>query len=53
MPTLYNGGGLVLVLLLLGWTVIAPLISYYRTGNRIREAQARAGHPPSCSAVRG
>jgi hypothetical protein len=37
------------VLLLLGWTFIAPLISYYNTGNRIRSAQRAAGLTASCS----
>lgn len=42
-----------LVLLLLGWTVIAPLVSYYNTGNRIKNAQRAAGVEPTCSAVVG
>lgn len=41
--------GPMLVLLLLGWTVIAPLVSYYNTGNRIRNAQRAAGLPATCS----
>lgn len=41
--------GPMLVLLLLGWTFIAPLVSYYNTGNRIRNAQRAAGLPASCS----
>lgn len=41
--------GPMLVLLLLSWTVIAPLISYYNTGNRIRQAQRAAGLVPTCS----
>lgn len=45
--------GPMLVILLLGWTVIAPFVSYYRTGNRIREAQRVAGVEPTCSAVAG
>jgi hypothetical protein len=45
--------GPVLVLLLLSWTVIAPLISYYRTGNRIAESQRAAGLPVSCVPVLG
>ncbi len=45
--------GPMLVLLLLGWTFIAPLISYYNTGNRIRNAQQAAGLAPTCSPVVG
>ncbi|GAB3506157.1 DUF4234 domain-containing protein [Amycolatopsis cihanbeyliensis] len=41
--------GPMLVLLLLGWTVIAPLVSYYNCGNRIRNAQRAAGLHASCS----
>jgi hypothetical protein len=42
--------GPLLVLLFLGWTVVAPFVSYYNTGNRIRTAQHAAGLRPSCSA---
>jgi hypothetical protein len=42
--------GPMLVLLFLGWTAIAPLISYYRTGQRIAESQRVAGLQVSCSA---
>lgn len=42
--------GPLLVLLFLSWTVVAPLVSYYNTGNRIRTAQNTAGLQPSCSA---
>ncbi|MDJ0362717.1 DUF4234 domain-containing protein [Rhodococcus sp. H29-C3] len=45
--------GPMLVILLLGWTIIAPLISYYNTGNRIKNAQRAAGIEPTCSAVVG
>ena len=45
--------GPMLVLLLLGWTVIAPLISYYNCGNRIANAQRAAGLQPTCSGVIG
>ncbi len=45
--------GPMLVLLLLSWTVIAPLISYYNAGNRIRNAQRAAGVPATCSPVVG
>lgn len=45
--------GPMLVLLFLGWTVIAPFISYYNTGRRIREAQYAAGVPVTCSAGAG
>ena len=41
--------GPMLVLLLLGWTVIGPLISYHNTGKRIRDAQVAAGLAPTCS----
>ncbi|WP_072804063.1 DUF4234 domain-containing protein [Rhodococcoides yunnanense] len=41
--------GSLLVLLLLGWTVIGPLISYHNTGRFVREAQIKAGLPPTCS----
>lgn len=45
--------GPLLVLLLLGWTIIAPLISYYNTGNRIADTQRAAGLQPTCSSVVG
>ena len=45
--------GPMLVLLLLSWTLIAPLVSYFNTGNRIAAAQRAAGLPVSCSAVIG
>ncbi|OZC55889.1 hypothetical protein CH267_12710 [Rhodococcus sp. 06-621-2] len=45
--------GPMLVILLLGWTVIAPLVSYYNTGNRIKDAQHAAGIEPTCSPVVG
>jgi len=45
--------GPVLVLILLGWTVIAPLISYYRTGERIVESQRAAGIPTTCVPIIG
>jgi hypothetical protein len=41
--------GPMLVLLLLSWTVIAPMVSYYNTGTRIRNAQRAAGLHASCS----
>ncbi len=41
--------GPMLVLLLLGWTIIGPLISYHNAGVRVREAQRAAGLPPTCS----
>src|SRR6185437_15204630 len=41
--------GPVLVLIFLGWTIIAPFISYYNTGNRVRQAQRAAGLVPTCS----
>jgi uncharacterized protein DUF4234 len=42
--------GPMLVLLLLGWTVVAPLVSLYNTGTRIAAAQRAAGLRPTCSA---
>jgi hypothetical protein len=42
--------GPMLVLLFLGWTVVAPLVSLYNTGNRIADAQRAAGLRPTCSA---
>jgi hypothetical protein len=42
--------GPMLVLLFLGWTVVAPLVSLYNTGNRIANAQRVAGLRPTCSA---
>lgn len=41
--------GPMLVLLLLSWTVIAPLVSYYNCGTRIRNAQRAAGLHATCS----
>jgi hypothetical protein len=41
--------GPMLVLLFLGWTAIAPLISYYCCGKRIANAQRAAGLPVTCS----
>lgn len=41
--------GPMLVLLLLGWTVIGPLVSYHNAGARIRNAQRSAGLPATCS----
>jgi hypothetical protein len=41
--------GPMLVLLLLFWTLIAPLVSYVNTGHRIRNAQRAAGLTASCS----
>lgn len=41
--------GPMLVILLLSWTVVAPLVSYYNTGVRIREAQQAAGIAPTCN----
>lgn len=45
--------GPMLVLLFLGWTFIAPLVSYYNTGNRIANAQRAAGLRPTCSSGLG
>ena len=41
--------GPMLVLFLLGWTLIAPLVSYYNTGQSIRTAQRAAGLEQTCS----
>jgi hypothetical protein len=45
--------GPVLVLLFLWWTIIAPLRSYYNTGNHIRDAQRAAGLAATCSGAAG
>ena len=44
-------GGSTLVLIFLGWTFIAPLISYYNTGKAIGNAQRAAGLQVTCSAA--
>lgn len=41
--------GPMLVLLLLSWTIIAPFVSYYNCGTRIRNAQRAAGLQATCS----
>jgi hypothetical protein len=41
--------GPLLVVLLLGWTGIAALVSLFRTGNRIAEAQRAAGLAQTCN----
>lgn len=41
--------GPMLVLLFLGWTIIAPFISYYGCGKRIADTQRAAGLPVTCS----
>lgn len=43
--------GPVLVLIFLGWTVIAPLISFYNAGQRIQNAQRASGLQPTCSPI--
>lgn len=43
--------GPMLVLLFLTWTVVAPLISFYNTGQRIQNAQRAAGLAPTCSPI--
>lgn len=45
--------GPLLVMIFLGWMGIPFLISFYRTGTRIREAQMRAGVEGTCSPVIG
>ncbi|MFC8227711.1 DUF4234 domain-containing protein [Streptomyces sp. NPDC057287] len=42
-------GGSVLVLIFLGWTLVAPLISFHNTGKAIANAQRAAGLPVTCS----
>ncbi|MFJ8754458.1 DUF4234 domain-containing protein [Streptomyces sp. NPDC102441] len=42
-------GGSVLVLIFLGWTLIAPLISFRNSGQAIADAQRAAGLPVTCS----
>jgi Domain of unknown function (DUF4234) len=41
--------GPMLVLLFLGWTIIAPLISFHNAGARVRATQKAAGLEPTCS----
>ncbi|MGW6460028.1 DUF4234 domain-containing protein [Streptomyces sp. NPDC055078] len=41
--------GSLLVLIFLGWTLIAPLISFRNTGRAIADAQRAAGLPVTCS----
>ncbi|MFK4084853.1 DUF4234 domain-containing protein [Kribbella sp. NPDC020789] len=41
--------GPMLVMLLLGWTGVAPLVSLFNTGNRIANTQRSAGIPVTCS----
>jgi hypothetical protein len=43
--------GSTLVILLLSWTIVAPLISFYNTGEAVAKAQRRAGIPATCSPV--
>lgn len=45
--------GPMLVILFLSWTLVAPFVSYYRTGERIRDTQRHAGLPESCNPVLG
>jgi hypothetical protein len=45
--------GPLLVLILLGWTVIAPLVSYYNCGRRIENSQRAAGLTPTCAPLVG
>ncbi len=42
-------GGSLAVMIFLGWTVIAPLVSYHNTGKAIADAQRAAGLPVTCS----
>lgn len=41
--------GPMLVLLFLSWTFVAPMVSYYNCGTRIRNSQRAAGLHASCS----
>lgn len=41
--------GPMLVLLFLGWTLVAPFVSYYNCGTRIRNAQRSAGLVATCT----
>ncbi len=41
--------GPMLVLLFLWWTGIAPLVSFFNTGNRIADVQRAAGLRPTCN----
>jgi hypothetical protein len=41
--------GPLLVVLVLPWTLFAPLVSYYRTGGRVADAQRAASLPVTCS----
>ncbi|MEY9965863.1 hypothetical protein ABIA33_003913 [Streptacidiphilus sp. MAP12-16] len=43
-------GGSTLVMIFLGWTLVAPLVSYHNTGKAIANAQRAAGLPVTCSA---
>lgn len=44
-----NPAGSLLVMIFLGWTLIAPLISFHNTGKAIANAQRAAGLPVTCS----
>lgn len=46
-----NPTGSLLVMIFLGWTLIAPLISFHNTGKAIANAQRAAGLPVTCSAA--
>ncbi|MGW0037363.1 DUF4234 domain-containing protein [Gordonia sp. NPDC003376] len=41
--------GPLLVIIFLGWTIIAPIISFNNAGKRIRDAQRSAGLPETCN----
>ncbi|MDF3298434.1 DUF4234 domain-containing protein [Streptomyces tropicalis] len=41
--------GSLLVMIFLGWTLIAPLVSFHNTGKAIANAQRAAGLPVTCS----
>lgn len=42
-------GGSTCVLIFLGWTIVAPLVSYYNAGEAIAKAQHTARLPVTCS----
>nr|WP_042194772.1 DUF4234 domain-containing protein [Kibdelosporangium sp. MJ126-NF4]CEL21549.1 Basic proline-rich protein precursor [Kibdelosporangium sp. MJ126-NF4]CTQ95884.1 Basic proline-rich protein precursor [Kibdelosporangium sp. MJ126-NF4] len=45
--------GPLLVLVFLGWTVVGAIATLYKTGERIRYAQRRAGLQETCSPIVG
>jgi hypothetical protein len=45
--------GPLLVMIFLSWTIVAPIVSFWRTGDRIRAAQDSAGLSGTCQPVIG